>query len=96
MALLCGENGQLKATKGTKEVVNLKELKRKLLKKFSMNNHCQRELGILVINWCTPKLLVRFNYEFKCENSGRIRSWARSLARNTLGVKGMLELRDAD
>ncbi len=23
----------------------------------------------------TPKLLIRFNCEFKCENSGRIRSW---------------------
>jgi hypothetical protein len=38
--------------------------------------------------WRTPKLLDRFNYESKGKNNKRKRSWAHSLARTTLGVKG--------
>jgi hypothetical protein len=33
MALLCGKNGQLKATKGTKEVVKLERTQKKIVKK---------------------------------------------------------------
>jgi hypothetical protein len=25
--------------------------------------------------WRTPKLFTRFNYDFKCENNGRIKNW---------------------
>jgi hypothetical protein len=39
-------------------------------------------------NMMHPKLLDGFNCESKGEDNGRKRSWVRSLARNTLGVKG--------
>jgi hypothetical protein len=35
-----------------------------------------------------PKLLDKFNYESKGENSERIRSWVRSLAHSISGVEG--------
>jgi hypothetical protein len=38
--------------------------------------------------WCTPNLLDGLDFESKDEDNKRRRSWACSLARNTLGVEG--------
>jgi hypothetical protein len=47
----CGKIGQLKATKGTKEVVKLEKTQKTIAKNVSMNNCHQRALKILVTNY---------------------------------------------
>ncbi len=56
--------------------------------KFDLENTQIMHYILCYKKWHTPKLLDELNCKSKGENNGKIRSWACSLAHNTLRVEG--------